>query len=130
MQKVVLGARVVLGLIFVIFGLNFFVPFLPPPEMSEPATRFVVALMDTGYIFSVVKTIEVVSGVLLLVGIYVPLALVLLAPVIVNFVLLHVLLDPANLPLALVVLVLELFVAWSYRDSFSGVLNRRAKPTG
>ncbi len=92
--------------------------------------RFVAALMDTGYMFTVIKTVEVVSGVLLLVGIFVPLALVLLAPVIVNIVLLHLMLDPANLPLALLILVLELFLAWSYRDSFSGVLKRRAKPTG
>jgi hypothetical protein len=69
------------------------------------------------------------AGIFLLAGILVPLALTLLAPVVVNIVLFHVFLDPAGMPIAILVLVLEVFLAWGYRDSFKGVLDLRAKPS-
>ena len=99
---------------------------LPPP--SAEAGAFMGALMKTGYVFPVIKLIELVGGIFLIAGVLVPLALTLLAPIIVNIVLLHLFLDPSGLPIGIVVLVLELFLAWAYRDSFSGVLKLRAKP--
>ncbi len=86
------------------------------------------ALAATGYMFPVIKGTEVLSGALLLSGRFVPLALVLLAPVIVNIALFHFILTPPN-PMTFVLLGLEVFLAWSYRESFRGLLAARATPT-
>ena len=128
MQKAVPVARILLGLVFVVFSVNYVLKFIPI-EANEAAGAFFGALGATGYMWPAIKIVEFVSGVLLLAGAYVPLALVLLAPIIVNIVLLHVFLDTAGLPVAILVLVLELFLAWSYRDAFQGVLAMRAKPS-
>ena len=128
MQKVVMVARLLLGLVFTVFGLNVFVGFLPAPEMPEAAGSFYGALLGSGYLVPLLGATKLTAGIFLLAGILVPLALTLLAPVVVNIVLFHVFLDPAGMPIAIVVLVLEVFLAWGYRDSFKGVLDLRAKP--
>ena len=128
MSKAILVARLLLGLIFTVFSLNYFFPFLPPPEMSESAAGLWGALAGSGYMVPVMKVIELAAGVLLLGGILVPLSLTLLAPIIVNIVLFHVFLDPAGMPVGILVLVLEVFLVWAYRDAFKGVLDPRAKP--
>ena len=128
MQKAILVARLLLGLIFTVFSLNYFVPFLPMPEMTESAGSFMGALAATGYMLPVVKSVELVAGVFLLLGVLVPLALTLLAPVVVNIVLVHLFLDPSGLPMGLLIVVLGLFLAYSYRGSFAGVLTFRADP--
>ncbi len=130
MKFAVIGARVLLGLIFVVFGLNGFFHFITPPEMSDPAGSLMGAFMATGYFMIVVKVVEVVSGLMILTGRYVPLGLILLAPVSVHILLLHLFLDQAELPIAIFIIAAQLFLAWAYRDSFSGVLQANAKPTG
>lgn len=120
--KLVLGARVLLGLIFFVFGLNFFFHFIPQPPPPGPAGAFAGAMFATGYLFVVLKVLEIVSGALLLVGRFVPLVLAVLAPIVVNIVLFHAFLAPAGLPLAIVVLALELFLAWSYRGVYRPML--------
>ena len=129
MQKVVLIARILLGLIFVVFSANYVLDFMPPLEGSDEAMAYIGALAATGYLFPVMNIVLFASGALLLAGVWVPLALTLLAPIIVNIVLFHVVLDNAGLPLAIVLLALEIFLAWAYRDSFKGVLDMRAKPS-
>ncbi|MCP4899326.1 MAG: DoxX family protein [bacterium] len=129
MDKVVLIARILLGLIFTVFSANYVLNFLPMPEMSEGAGQFMGALATTGYMFPVMKAVEFGAGLLLLSGVLVPLALTLLAPIIVNIVLFNVVLDIAGLPIGLLVLALELFLAWSYRGSFRGVLAMKVEPT-
>jgi len=130
MQKAVLGARIVLGLIFVVFGLNFFFHFIPMPEMPENAGAFMGALGATGYMFYLIKAVEIIGGLMLLAGMYVPLALILLAPIVVNIFAFHLFLEPGGIALAVVLVALEIFLAWSYRGSFAGVLNAKAKPSG
>jgi putative oxidoreductase len=128
--KVTPAARILLGLIFFVFGLNGFFHFLPQPPMSGPPADFIGALIATGYLFPLLKGTEVVAGALLLSGRLVPLALTVLAPVVVNIVGFHLFLAPSGLPLPLVVVALGLFLAWSYRRAFSGVLQVNAKPDG
>jgi uncharacterized membrane protein YphA (DoxX/SURF4 family) len=124
--KLVLSARVLLGLVFVVFGLNGFLHFLPQPPMPEGAQAFAGALFATGYFFPLLKGTEIVAGSLLLSGRYVPLALTLLAPIVVNIVAFHVFLAPGiGLPLA--ILVLELFLAWAYRAAFRPMLAARVE---
>lgn len=126
--KVTHAARILLGLLFVVFGLNGFLHFLPQPPMSGPPADFAGALVATGYMFPLIKGTEVLAGALLLSGRLVPLALTLLAPVIVNIVAFHAFLAPAGIALPLVIAALELFLARSYRSSFAGVLKVRAAP--
>lgn len=129
MKVAVMGARIVLGLIFFVFGLNGFFNFLEPPAMNQEAMDFMGALMATGYMMpEAIKSVEVTGGALLLIGVCVPFALTILAPIIVNIVLFHLFLDQGMLILALVILVLEIFLAWAYRDSFAGVLAAKAEP--
>jgi uncharacterized membrane protein YphA (DoxX/SURF4 family) len=128
-SKLVLAARVLLGLIFFVFGLNFFLNFIPPHPMPEAAGAFAGALFASGYLFVVLKVVEVASGLLLLAGRFVTLALALLAPIVVNIVLFHAFLAPSGLPLALLVLALEIFLAWSYRSAYRPMLAARVAPT-
>jgi uncharacterized membrane protein YphA (DoxX/SURF4 family) len=130
MDKVILIARILLGLIFFVFGLNGFFHFMPiPPPATDAAGAFMGGLAGSGYFFPLLKIVETASGALLLAGFFVPLALTLLAPIIVNIFLYHVFLDSGNLVMAIVILVLECFLAWAYCDSYKGVLEARAKPS-
>ncbi|MCA9707126.1 MAG: hypothetical protein KDK70_14840, partial [Myxococcales bacterium] len=128
-SKLPIAARTLLGLVFVVFGLNGFLHFLPMPPLPEPAGAFMGALAATGYMFPLIKGTEIVAGLLLLGGRFVPLALVLLAPIIVNIVAFHVVLAPGGLAVVGLVLALELYLAWAHRDAFRGVLQARAVPT-
>jgi hypothetical protein len=116
----------VLGFIFLAFGLNGFLHFIPNMPMPNPAVQFFLGLAATGYMLPLLFTTQAVAGALLLVGIYVPLALALLAPVVLNIVLFHVFLAPAGLPVALIVMALELYLVWAYRDAFAPMLRARA----
>jgi uncharacterized membrane protein YphA (DoxX/SURF4 family) len=120
-------ARILLGLAFAVFGLNGFLNFIPPPRDPGPeeAMAFASAMMATGYLMPLVKGTELVAGLLLLSNRFVPLALVLLAPVIVNIVAFHVFLAPATSGMAFVILALEVFLIWSYRSAFRPLLTPR-----
>jgi len=124
-----LFARLLLGGIFFIFGVNGFLQLFPMPPGPEAAENFLGALGASGYMFPLIKSVEVVAGLMLLVGRYIPLALVLLAPGIVNILLFHVFLAPGGLVLALGILLLELYLAWSYRDLYRPMFTARAVPT-
>ena len=122
-------ARVLLGLVFFVFGLNGFLHFLPTPSgMPDGAASFAKALAETGYMMSLVKGTEVVAGGLLLANRFVPLALALLAPVVVNIVAFHAMLAPSGIVLPLVVLGLEVFLAWTYRSTYQPMLQARVQP--
>jgi uncharacterized membrane protein YphA (DoxX/SURF4 family) len=123
-------ARVLLGLMFLVFGLNGFLNFIPQPKdpIPEGAMAFVGAMMKTGYLFQLVKGTEVVVGALLLLNRFVPLALAFLAPVIVNIVAFHAFLAPSGAVMTVVILGLELYLAWAYRSAFRGMLAARVTP--
>lgn len=122
------AARIFLGLIFFVFGLNGFLHFLPNPPLPDAAGAFMGAMAKTGYMLPLIKGTEVLGGLLLLSGRLVPLGLLLLAPVIVNIVAFHFVLAPPN-PVTFLVLALPLYLAWVYRNNFKGVLEVNAKPT-
>ncbi|HZI47930.1 MAG TPA: DoxX family membrane protein [Pyrinomonadaceae bacterium] len=127
MRIVALIARLLLGLLFLVLGLNTFLHFLNMPMPTGLAGQFMGALFQSGYLY-VVAGLQVVGAVLLLVGRFVPLALVLLGPVIVNILLYHLLLNPAGIGLALVATVLWFIVFYAYRQYFSGIFVNRAAP--
>ena len=122
MKIVVIIARVLLGLVFVVFGSNIFLHFIPqPPLPAGPFKDFAMALFVTHYMY-VVGAFQVVGGLFCLIGRYVPLGLMLLGPVIVNIDLFHALMAPEGLPIAAVVSVLALVVLYGYRSAFAGLV--------
>src|SRR6266436_10377082 len=115
-------ARSLLGLIFVVFGSNMFLHFIPmPPPPEGPGREFMTALFLSHYLY-VVGALQVVGGVLLFTGRWTPPGLALLGPVIVNIVCFHALMAPAGLPMAVVVSLLALFLLWRYREHFAGLV--------
>jgi putative oxidoreductase len=125
MKIAVLIARLLLGLIFIVFGLNGFLNFLSMgPMPTGLAGQFIGALALSHY-FWVVAGLQVIGGVLLLVNRFVPLALVLLGPVIVNILCYHVFLNPTGVALALVVTILWFIVFYWHRQYFSGIFVQR-----
>lgn len=129
MKIAILICRILLGLIFVVFGTNILFPFLPmPPMPASDATTFATILMTHKYM-AFVGVIQLISGILLLVGRYVPLALTMLAPVIVNILLFHFLLEAGSgsVP-GIVTAVLEVFLIIIYRRSFIGLFDAAPEP--
>lgn len=124
-KKVGVVARLILGLIFFVFGLNFFLNFIPMPPPSEASQKLMGALFGIGYLFPLVKTLEVVCGLLLISGFFVPLALLILAPIVVNIACIHFLIDTSGAPMAALLLVLGLVTAWSYRSTFAPLLKAK-----
>ena len=122
------GARLLLGLVFVVSGANGFLHWFPMASMPTPAEALTEALAASGYLMAMVYATELAAGALLLVNRYVPLALTLLAPIVVNIVAFHVFLAPHELAGALVVLALEIFLARAYVRAFRPMLAARASP--
>lgn len=116
-------ARYCLGLVFTVFGLNGFLHFIPMSPVPPLAGQFVGALLQSHYM-TIVFVLEIVAGVLLLATPYVPLALTIIAPVIVNIGLFHVLMAPGGLPLAAVVWLLWIVVAYRVRPAFAGLFQK------
>lgn len=128
MSRITSIARILLGLGFTAFALNYFVPFLPPqdPPPAE-ALPFLGAFASSGFL-TLVKVIELAAGILLLTNRFVPLALALLAPIIVGIATFHILLVPAGVPIALAFVALELVLAWGYRSAFAPMLHAKTAP--
>ena len=116
-------ARILLGLLFVVFGLNILFPFIPMPKEAPPklAADFAGAMMQSHY-FLVVGALQFIGGALLLAG-FVPLGLLVLCPILVNIVLFHVFLNP-GCQMAIVVSVLAAFLLWAHRDRFAPAMKR------
>lgn len=126
MKLVTIIARVLLGLIFLVFGCNGFLHFLHLPPPTNPlAVQYYTSLAITGYL-SVVFALEIVGGLLVLSGFFVPLGLTVLGPIIVNMMLFHGLMAPEGLPLAIVCTLLEVFLIWRYWPNFSGIVRQHA----
>jgi putative oxidoreductase len=130
MKFAVLISRILLGLGFTIFGLNILVPFLPvpPPPPGSPALQFMM-IAGPSHWMSVVGIFELLGGLLVLVGGTAPLGLLLLAPVLVNIICFHICLEGGDgIAPGVVFSILELFLLYSYRNSFQSILTTKAKP--
>jgi uncharacterized membrane protein YphA (DoxX/SURF4 family) len=122
-----LVARVLLGLPFVVFGLNGFLQFIPMAPLEGDAAAFMGGLAAAGYFFPLLKASEILAGLALLSGRFVPLALAVLAPITVNIFAFHAFVA-GGVALPLMLLVLGSYLAWAYRDSFRSVVDSRATP--
>jgi hypothetical protein len=117
-------ARYLAGVIFLVFGLNGFLHFIPLPPPSGVAGQFMGALFVSHYL-TLIFGLQVIAAVLLLANRYVPLALAVLAPVIVNILCFHALMAPSGLPLAIVVAVLWVLIFVDVRPAFAGLFQSR-----
>src|SRR5580704_6414450 len=109
MKIITIIVRILLGVVFVVFGANMLHPFLKMPPPQGPAGDFVGAMASTGYL-KVIGVLQLAGGLILLIGKYIPLGLMLLGPVIFNILLFHIFFEPSGLPLAITVSVLALFL--------------------
>ncbi len=111
--KLPLIARIILGLAFFVFGLMGLLNLVPPPpDLPERLQTFNNGLMASVYFFPFLKAVETVCGLMLLTGLFVPLALVVLAPVILNIFLVHAFLAPAGLPLPIILGLLTVYLSF------------------
>lgn len=124
------AARILMGLLFLVMGLNGFLNFIPQPStpMPDVALAFLGVFMKTRYMLPLIAGTETIVGALLLSNRFVPLALALLAPVVVNIFAFHLFLVPSGLGVAVVVVVLEIYLAWTYRKAYGPMLAMRAAP--
>jgi len=128
-RRLTLAARLLLGLLFLASGIAGLVMPVPPlPAGTPPAMVALFTGLTGSYLLTLVKLTETAVGALLLANRFVAVALLALAPVTVNILLVHLLLAPSGLPIALVVLALHLFLAWSYRGAYRTVLAARVEP--
>src|ERR1700736_3591079 len=118
-------ARVLLGLIFLVFGLNGFLHFIPMPPPTGVAGRVFVAVFSSPYLGVFIFGVQVIGGLLLLINRFVPLALVLLGPVIVNIFFVHAFMAPAGLPLAILVVILWSILAVRNKQYLAGIFVQR-----
>ena len=125
MRIVVLIARLLLGLISVVFGLNGFLNFLSMGPMPTGLAGQFIGALSLSHYYWVVAALQIIGGLLLLVNRFVPLALVLLGPVIVNIICYHVFLNQSGAGVAAAVTVLWLIVFYVHRQPFSGVFVQR-----
>jgi putative oxidoreductase len=126
MKILVLIARVLLGLVFLVFGLNGFLMFLPTgPMPSGLAGQFVTVLLQSHYVL-VISAFQVVGGALLLINRYVPLGLTILGPIIVNILCYHLLLFHMGVGMAVIVAILWGIVAYHHRQAFSGLFVQKS----
>lgn len=119
------AARMLLGITFTVMGLNGFTNFLPASPVPEAAMTFFGALARTGYMMQLIMGTQLIAGILLVVNRFVPLALALLAPIVVNIIAFHIFLVPSGFPPALVMLAVEIYLAWRYRNAYRPMLAMR-----
>lgn len=124
MNKVRTGARIILGLLFLVFGLNFFFQFLPMPTPPEQAMKYMGGLMAAPYFFPLLKATEIIAAILLLINVAVPLAIILLSPIVVQIFLYHTILDPSGAPLAIVLVALTAFLGFAYFDRYRSLFTK------
>src|ERR1051325_10820447 len=122
MKAATVVARILLGLIFLVFGSNAFLRFLPMPPLPQGITgEYLHAFFASGYVYAI-GGFQVIGGLLLLVGRFVPLGLTILGAIIVNIWLFHILMAPEGFGPAVIVGALELFLVWRYREAFRGIV--------
>jgi len=128
MKILVFVARILMGLVFFVFGLNHILLFIHAP-MPTGDTAALLGLMSVHRWFIVYGLVEAAAGLMLLLGRFVPLALTLLAAVGFNILLFVISLQPSGLPIPLFLFLLEVLLVYAYRESFAGIFAAKAQPS-
>jgi putative oxidoreductase len=122
-------ARILLGLLFVVFGLNGFLHFIPqPPSPPSDLTTLFTVMIRSHYMVPIFA-LQVIGGALLLIGRFVPLGLALLAPVLVNILIIHILLNPSGIAPGALAAILWLVLFFAYREYFASIFTVNATPS-
>lgn len=127
--KLVTAARIIFGLAFVVFGLNGFFNFMPNPTPSQEMGALLGAFAKTGYFFPMIKAIELIAGILLLVNLIVPFAIILIAPILVGISTIHIFLNPQGLPIMIILHVLHGILICGYWNNFKAIFTKKAAIT-
>jgi uncharacterized membrane protein YphA (DoxX/SURF4 family) len=122
MRKVQIILQMLLGLVFLTFGLNKFIGFIPMPQLGESATNFMMALGSTGYMFPVIGGLEILCGLSLLVNKYTAISLLLLAPITFNILGFHLALDQGGLIISVVMTLIHLYLIYDSKDKYKPLL--------
>jgi uncharacterized membrane protein YphA (DoxX/SURF4 family) len=120
MKIAVLIARILLGLVFFVFGLNAFIHFMPMQPIPGDAGTLAMLMYNHGWL-TFHGVLYTIAGLLLLIGRYVPVALVILGPILVNILLFHITLAPSGIGPGVVCTLLEIFLIWAYWPAFAGI---------
>ncbi len=126
MRIVSMVARILLGVMFTVFGLNGFLHFIPSPAFPPGYLHdFFTALVGSGF-YIMVFGVQLICGILLLIDLYVPLAIVALAAVLVNILTFHATMNPQGFPTAILATILWFLTAWPIRAQFAPIFARKA----
>jgi putative oxidoreductase len=119
-------ARVILGLPFLIFGINYFFPFVPHPELHGEAIDYMTGLTKAGYFWPLLRSLEILIGIALISGYFVPLALAVLAPINLQILIFHLALEPQNVPMAVILALLQAFLIYRYWAYYKSIFVTKA----
>lgn len=110
--------RTLVGLLFIMASATYFLNLVPQPELTGNMKTFNEGLAASGYFLTLLKATELVCGILLVIGRFVPLVLVILAPIVINILMVHIFLEPTGLPVAVLLVAALAFLAYYYRKNF------------
>ncbi len=127
MKIATIAARVILGLPFFIFGINYFFPFAPHPELHGAAVDYMTGLTKAGYFWPILRSLEILIGAALISGYFVPLALGILAPINLQILLFHLALEPQNVPMAIILALLQAFLIYRYWGYYKQIFVAKAE---
>jgi putative oxidoreductase len=122
MKIAVIIVRVLMGLLFLFASVTYFLNLMTPPEMTGNIKTFNEGLYASGYLFTLLKLTELICGIAFVIGLYVPLATVVIAPVIVNIFFVHLFLAPEGLPVPIFLVLANSFLAYAYWDKYKPLL--------
>lgn len=126
MKIAMIVVRLLMGLLFIFASVTFFLMmfgFFTPPPLEGPIKSFNEGLAASGYFFILLKVTELICGILLVIGRFVPLVLVILSPIIINILMVNLFLDRTGLPVAIFLVFSNIFVAYYHRDRFAPLLS-------
>jgi putative oxidoreductase len=122
MKIAMIIVRTLMGLLFVFGAVVYFFNLFEPPPMEGPIKTFTEGLAASGYFMTLLKATELVCGIALIAGRFVPLALVILAPIVLNIFMVHLMLDRTGLPVAIFLVLAGIFLAYYYRERYTELL--------
>ena len=126
MKKLTIISRILLGFIYLVFGLDYFLHFIPyQPNHTGRVAAFKAALMNVGYFYPMIKSIQIVGGISLMINQYAPFFAVVLFPISVNVLLYHTILVPSGWLMGVILIVPNLFLGYAYRKYYSGMFVRK-----
>ncbi|MDB9786531.1 hypothetical protein OAB57_00350 [Bacteriovoracaceae bacterium] len=125
-RKLHTAARLIFGLAFLIFGLNGFLNFMPNPPMTPEAGSLIGAFAKTGYFFPMIKIVEMVVGLMFLTNMFAALAAILITPVLVGITTIHLFLNPAGIPIMIVLHLLHGLISIGYRNYYRILFNAKS----